>query len=38
MDARLEENFAVADTDRLYRCLDRVLEHKQDLFIWLKQK
>lgn len=38
MDALLEENFAVADKDRLYRCLDRVLEHKQDLFIWLKQK
>jgi transposase len=38
MDALLEENFAVADKDRLYRCLDRVLAHKQDLFIWLKQK
>jgi len=38
MDALLEENFAVADKDRLYRCLDRILEHKQDLFIWLKQK
>jgi transposase len=38
MDVLLEENFAVADKDRLYRCLDRVLEHKQDLFVWLKQK
>jgi transposase len=38
MDALLETDFAVADKDRLYRCLDRVLEHKQDLFIWLKQK
>jgi transposase len=38
MDALLEENFVVADKDRLYRCLDRVLEHKQDLFVWLKQK
>jgi transposase len=38
LDALLEENFAVADKDRLYRCLDRVLEHKQDLFVWLKQK
>jgi transposase len=38
MDALLEENFAVADKDRLYRCLDRLLEHKQDLFVWLKQK
>jgi transposase len=38
MDALLETDFAVADKDRLYRCLDRILEHKQDLFIWLKQK
>src|ERR1700687_301320 len=38
MESLLAENFAVADKDRLYRCLDRVLEHKQDLFIWLKQK
>jgi transposase len=38
MDALLEEDFAVAEKDRLYRCLDRVLEHKQDLFVWLKQK
>ena len=38
MDALLEENFGVADKDRLYRCLDRLLEHKQDLFVWLKQK
>jgi transposase len=38
MDALLEENFAVADKDRLYRCLDRILDHKQDLFVWLKQK
>src|SRR5438067_6287483 len=38
MDELLEEDFAVAGKDRLYRCLDRVLEHKQDLFIWLKQK
>jgi len=38
MDVLLEENFVVADKDRLYRCLDRVLEHKQELFVWLKQK
>jgi transposase len=38
MDQRLETDFAVAEKDRLYRCLDRVLEHKQELFIWLKQK
>jgi hypothetical protein len=28
----------VAEKDRLYRCLDRLLEHKQDLFVWLKQR
>jgi transposase len=38
MDALLETDFAVAEKDRLYRCLDRVLEHKQELFVWLKQK
>jgi transposase len=38
MDTLLEENFAVADKDRLYRCLDRVREHKHDLFVWLKEK
>jgi len=38
MDALLEADFAVAEKDRLYRCLDRLLEHKQDLFVWLKQK
>ena len=30
--------FEVAEKDRLYRCLDRVLEHKQELFVYLKQK
>jgi transposase len=38
MDELLEEDFTVAGKDRLYRCLDRVLEHKQELFVWLKQK
>jgi transposase len=38
MDQLLDTDFAVAEKDRLYRCLDRVLEHKQELFIWLKQK
>jgi transposase len=38
MDAVLESDFQVAEKDRLYRCLDRVLEHKQELFVWLKQK
>jgi hypothetical protein len=31
-------DFAVAAKDRLYRCLDRIVEHKKDLFIYLKQK
>ncbi len=38
MDALLGTNFAVAEKNRLYRCLDRVLEHKQELFLWLRQK
>ena len=38
MDELLETDFGVAEKDRLYRCLDRVLKHKQDLFVWLKQK
>ena len=38
MDELLEADFVVAEKDRLYRCLDRVGKHKQDLFVWLKQK
>src|ERR1022692_2798585 len=38
MDELLETDFAVAGKDRLYRCLDRVLPHRQELFVWLKQK
>jgi transposase len=38
MDELLEAGFEVAEKDRLYRCLDRVLEHKQELFVYLKQK
>src|ERR1700745_2630356 len=38
MDALLGTDFAVAEKDRLYRCLDRVLEHKPELFLWLRQK
>src|SRR5881628_1255290 len=38
MDELLETDFAVTEKDRLYRCLDRVLQHKQELFVWLKQK
>ncbi len=38
MDVLLGVDFAVADKDRLYRCLDRILEHKQDLFVHLQQR
>jgi transposase len=38
MDELLETDFAAAAKDRLYRCRDRVLEHKQELFAWLKQE
>ena len=38
MDELLQTDFTVAEKDRLYRCLDRVLAHKQELFVCLKQK
>src|ERR1700722_1406421 len=38
MDELLEADFAAAGKDRLYRCLDRIVEHKQELFVHLKQK
>ena len=38
MDELLGTGFEVAEKDRLYRCLDRVLAHKQELFAYLKQK
>ena len=38
MDELLQSDFAVAEKDRLYRCLDRVLAYKQELFVWLRQK
>src|SRR5258706_6129681 len=38
MDELLEVDFAVASKDRLYRCLDRLLPHKQELFGHLKQR
>jgi transposase len=34
----LGTDFAVASKDRLYRCLDHLLAHKQDLFIFLRQR
>jgi transposase len=38
MDVLLGVDFAVAEKDRLYRCLDRILKHKPDLFIHLQQR
>jgi hypothetical protein len=38
MGELLGEDFAVAEKDRLYRCLDRILEHKQELFVHLRHK
>jgi len=38
MEELLEVDFAVAEKDRLYRCLDRLLDHKQDLFVYLRQR
>jgi Transposase DDE domain len=38
MGELLDADFAVAEKDRLYRCLDRLLEHKQALFAHLRQR
>jgi len=38
MDVLLGVDFAVAEKDRLYRCLDRILKYKQDLFLHLQQR
>lgn len=38
MDELLQVDFQAAGKDRLYRCLDRVLEHKDDLFLHLRQR
>jgi transposase len=38
MDVLLGQDFAVAEKDRLYRCLDRLLEHKNELFVHLRQR
>ncbi len=38
MDVLLGQDFAVAEKDRLYRCLDRVLKHRQELFVHLQQR
>ena len=36
-DELMGKGFEVAEKDRLYRCLDRVLEHKQELFVYLSR-
>ena len=38
MDVLLGVDFAVAEKDRLYRCLDRIWKHKPDLFVHLQQR
>jgi transposase len=38
MDVLMGQDFQVAEKDRLYRCLDRVLPHKQELFVHLQQR
>jgi len=38
MDVLLGVDFAVAEKDRLYRCLDRILKHKRDLCVHLQQR
>jgi transposase len=38
MDELLGVDFQAASKDRLYRCLDRLLEHKDDLFGHLRQR
>lgn len=38
MDELLNTDFIVAEKDRLYRCLDRVLEYKRELFVFLRKK
>jgi len=34
----LGEDFGVVQKDKLYRCLDKLLEHKQNLFSFLTQR
>jgi hypothetical protein len=38
MGELLGVDFAVAAKDRLYRCLDRLLAHKRELFLYLRQR
>ena len=38
MDELLNTDYRIAAKDRLYRCLDRILEHKEDLCKHLKSR
>ncbi len=38
LDELLGVDFEVAEKDRLYRCLDRLLPHKKELFLFLKER
>jgi transposase len=38
MDELLSADFAVAEKDRLYRCLDRIVEHKDELCRFLVER
>jgi hypothetical protein len=38
MDELLHVDFQAAAKDRLYRCLDRLLPHKDDLFVHLRRR
>lgn len=38
MDELLGEDFAVAEKNRLYRCLDRILQSKEALFVHLEKR
>jgi hypothetical protein len=38
MSDLLGEDFALVQIDKLYRCLDKLLSHKQDLFSYLRQR
>jgi len=38
LDELLNTDFPIASKDRLYRCLDRILEHKEDLCKHLKSR
>jgi hypothetical protein len=38
MDQLLGVDFVVAAKDRLYRCLDRLLPHRQELFTHLRRR